>query len=96
MNEALLILGITTAIGAVGWMIKSVIGVYGQLTDSINKLNISITAMNGVLLSMQQSSDDFGEGCKNRHETVDNRLNAHSARLNEHDKDIAILKVKIP
>jgi hypothetical protein len=94
MKEALFILGISTAIAAIGWMIKSVIGVYAQLTNSINKLNISITAMNGVLLSMQQNSDAFGEGCENRHSVVDKRLNAHSERLIEHEKDIAVLKAQ--
>lgn len=89
--NALIILGITTILGAIGWVISKSLSIYKDLTDSINRLNLSITGVNGVLLSMQQGNDSLIKTCDERHDVVETRLNEHAHRLNEHDKKIVEL-----
>lgn len=74
---------------------KSIIETHMQLSESINKLQIAITALNGVILSMQQNNDVFTIGCQNKHAIVDKRLDAHSQKLSEHEKKIVELDTKI-
>jgi hypothetical protein len=66
-----------------------------QLTESINKLQLSITGLNGLLMSMQQGNDTFSQGCAKTHHIVDKRLDDHARTLREHEKSITALEVKI-
>jgi len=66
-----------------------------ELSESINKLQLAITGLNGVILSMQQSNDSFIKGCRDKHEVIDNRLNVHARRLDEHEKKIIEFDFKI-
>ena len=93
--HALIIVGVTTFIGVLGWIINKLLSVYDELTTSINKLNLSITGMNGVLLSLQNGNDSFSKTCGEKHLVVDARLNDHSRRLNEHEKKIVEIDTKV-
>jgi hypothetical protein len=66
-----------------------------QLTESINKLQLSITGLNGIMLSIQQGSDTFAKGCTDKHTKIDRKLEDHEQRLIEHDRKIVVMEVKV-
>jgi hypothetical protein len=67
---------------------------YDDLSASVNKLQLTLTGLNGIILSIQEKNDMLQGSCKDRHSIVDTRLNEHSKRLDEHDKQITRLEVK--
>ena len=93
--HALIIVAVTTLIGVLGWIINKILAVNEELSKSINKLNLSITGMNGVLLSIQEGGDSFSQSCHEKHTVVDARLNEHSRRLNEHEKKLVEIDTKV-
>ena len=74
---------------------KSIIDTHLQLTESINKLQLAISGLNGVILSMQQSNDTFTKGCSDKHTIINKRLDDHASRLNQHENKIVELDTKI-
>ena len=56
---------------------------YDDLADSVNKLQLTLSGLNGIILSIQDKNDTFNESCKHRHLVVDNRLDNHSKRLDD-------------
>ena len=39
-----------------------------ELRESVNKLQITLTGLNGIIIAMQEKSDIFSEGCKSKHD----------------------------
>lgn len=74
---------------------ESINATYKELSASINKLQIAITGLNGIILSMQDKNDIFTTGCKDKHGALDKTLHIHDKRLNEHEKKIVALEVKV-
>lgn len=66
-----------------------------ELRESVNKLQITLTGLNGIIIAMQEKSDIFSEGCKSKHDIVNHRLNEHARQIDEHEKKIAELAVKV-
>lgn len=66
-----------------------------ELSGSINKLQLAITGLNGVILSMQQSNDTFTKGCRDKHSHIDKKLDEHARILDEHGKKLVEFDVKI-
>lgn len=65
-------------------MNKSII----DLNEQITRLGMSITALNGTVMSQDMAYSDFKI-------TVCERLKKHGEQIDEHDKQIAILGTKI-
>jgi hypothetical protein len=59
-----------------------------RLNDSVGDLKASISGMNAIVMANDEKFND-------RKQTVDNRLNDHSKRLDCHETDIAVLKEKV-
>lgn len=68
------------------------IKVQDDLTVSVNKLQVTLTGLNGIILSVQEKNDLLQGSCKERHETVDTRLTDHSKRLNDHENKLIKLE----
>jgi hypothetical protein len=64
------------------------------LTESINKLQLAISGLNGIILTIQQSNDIFSQSCNKTHTIVDKKLDDHDKMLNEHGKKIIELDFK--
>ena len=62
---------------------------YDDLADSVNKLQLTLSGLNGIILSIQDQNNLFQAHCKERHETVNKRLDEHSKQLDEHSLQIA-------
>lgn len=65
-----------------------------KLNESVNKLQITITGMSAVVQANKDNVDTYKREHEKSHEIVDRRLNSHSVKLNEHDKEITKLKSK--
>jgi hypothetical protein len=74
---------------------KSIIDTHLQLSESINKLQLAITGLNGVILSMQQSSDTFSKGCQDKHNTINKRLDEHGKFIDDHRERIVRIETKV-
>lgn len=65
---------------------------YDDLSASVNKLQLTLTGLNGIILSIQERNDMQQVTCKDIHIVVDKRLTEHGRRLDEHDKILIKLK----
>jgi len=74
--------------------IKRLIGLTDRLDASVSRLELTITSMRGEIRANDNKFESFTGGCTDRHKTVDRRLDSHGNRLDEHDKDIAVLLEK--
>lgn len=74
---------------------KTINETHKELSGSINKLQVAITGLNGVILSMQDKNDVFIGSCKEKHITIDSRLNEHGRRLDEHERKIVEFDIKV-
>jgi len=86
-------------IGIIGFFLahyfKQSVASQNDLRESVNKLQITLTGLNGIIMAMQDKSDVFSEGCKVKHNVVDHRLKEHANKLDEHEKKITELSVKV-
>lgn len=73
------------------WLKRSIKS-YDDLADSVNKLQMTLTGLNGIILSIQERNDMSATNCRDRHGVIDTRLREHSQRLDEHDKQITRLE----
>ena len=65
------------------------------LRESVNKLQITLTGLNGIIISMQEKNDMFSDGCRSKHEIIDHRINSHAEQLDRHEKEITELNIKV-
>lgn len=56
-----------------------------NLNESVNKLQNTITGLNATILSQDDRFVTFTGSCKERHATVDHRLNSHAKKLEDHE-----------
>jgi len=61
---------------------------YDDLSESVNKLQLTLTGLNGIILSIQDKNELNTSICKERHSEVERRLSDHKRRLDEHEKII--------
>jgi hypothetical protein len=52
-----------------------------KLTDTVARLDKSITKLDTTITGIKEANDRFDETCKERHTTIDKRLDGHSRRL---------------
>jgi hypothetical protein len=96
MSDAITILIITTLIGVTGfllrWFVRSITkkldentesinATNREMTASINKLQLVLTGLNGTILSLQTENDINKTSCKERHKSIDEKLNDHEERI---------------
>ncbi len=74
-------------LGVIGFFLK-------QLIREIKEMNISIGKLTTVTKVQEKDFSNLKEGCYQKHIIVDNRLNEHAKRLDDHDRNIAVLKSK--
>lgn len=83
------ILGIS---GAVITILLSVIGIFlKMILKTINSLEQTTNILAKSVAVQEANQMNSGIGCLKTHTVIDTRLNEHSRRLNEHDKDLARL-----
>lgn len=70
------------------YYIKSLIANIKSLTESVNEHKLSIE-------TEKVKTNHFRTSCTDTHETVNNRLNAHSSKLADHDHRLTILDERI-
>lgn len=78
IHPAVLTLIASILIAVIGYLvslfIKGVLGTQKELAKSIEKLNLSLTRLNGTIISMQSMNEIFEAGCKERHARIDKAL----------------------
>lgn len=72
-------------LGAVVYFLKKWIESTDSLTRSVNDLKTAVALL-------QSNQTNSSQSCVTAHAIIDKRLNAHSDRLNEHEKEITELK----
>ena len=77
---------IVLLLGIIGYFLSKHIGVTEELTRSVNALNVTV----GLLQNNQMNSS---VNCNLTHVSINTRLNAHSAKLSEHETAITELMV---
>lgn len=65
---------------------------YDDLSESVNKLQLTLSGLNGIILSMQEKNTMFSSNCKEKHVIIDNRLKAHARDLERHEIQITKLE----
>jgi len=66
-----------------------------KLDVSTSKLGDSISGLNGILLSQGEKINSADKACELKHGGVVQRLNTHDDRLNKHSAQIDEIKEKI-
>lgn len=79
---------ITVLLAIVGYFLGRQVNVIEKLTDVVGNLNV-------IVATLKTNQENSSANCTSRHAIIDKRLNAHSERLNEHDKEIAALKIEV-
>ena len=65
---------------------------YDNLSESVNKLQLTLSGLNGIILSLQEKNIMFTNNCKEKHTVVDNRLNDHAKDIERHEIQITKLE----
>jgi hypothetical protein len=65
------------------------------LSQSIDKLNLSLTGLNAMISSMKDMDAKFSDDCTKRHSVIDKRLDAHAGSLKTQENKLVELDTKI-
>lgn len=87
-----LILSLSSAIimlmlGIVAYFVKGLISSSKSVENAVNQLTVSVA-------TERTKNEDFRGNCNVTHKIVNDRLNDHRRRLDEHDKQITKLEFK--
>jgi hypothetical protein len=86
IHPTVLIIVCGVIIGAIGFFLTGFITSSNKsqqkLTETVARLDNSITRLDTTILGIKEANDRFDDGCKERHAVIEKRLNAHSDRLN--------------
>lgn len=77
----------TGLLAIIAYFLRSIHTDFKQFREEVTE--IKILAMN-----LDTRTHDLSVSQDQKHHVIDTRLNNHSAKLQEHDKEIAVLKVK--
>jgi hypothetical protein len=85
IHPTVLIIICGALVGAIGFFtggfIMSSNKAQQKLTDTVARLDNSITRLDTTITGIKEANERFDEVCKERHTTIDSRLNSHSKRL---------------
>jgi len=84
----LMILGASIIVGAIGWLINKGVGIVEQLIVAVNEFRV-------VMASLKEFTENMNENDAAKHCIVDNRLNAHAAKIEAHGLILAEHEIKI-
>ena len=59
-----------------------------ELTTAVNSLQISITGLNAVILSIQDHNSDFGRNCEKKHSHVDRKVSEIASKQEMLEKEV--------
>lgn len=77
-------------IGGVGAVVLGAIGYFmKRFIDSVDRLEQSVTSLTIKVAEASGSNEEKEKYCKDKHDEVNRRLNAHSAQLTDHEKRIS-------
>jgi hypothetical protein len=97
LRIVLVILGIMISI--IGYFLtfyfKRSVESIDKLNDTVGELRGSITGLKAQMIANEEMSSMRQEGCKDRHSIIDTRLREHGEQLDEHEKKIARIEIKI-
>lgn len=89
---------ITTLLAVVGFFVayyfRRSMTSTDKLSDSVNKLQNSITGMNGIILANDEKFQSLKNENEKEHCRTERRLNDHAKRIDEHETRISILEKK--
>lgn len=95
MNEQTFIILLSIA----GSIILLLIGVLGyflkQNVALLKELNISFQTFREDYATTKERVVNLQGNCKEKHDTINVRLNEHGKRLDNHEKDIEVLKHQV-
>ena len=72
-------------LGIIGFFLQKHIKVIELLVSAVNDLNVTVKLL-------QNDQENAATNCSTTHQVIATRLNAHSAKLQEHDISITRLK----
>ena len=75
-------------LGIIGFFLQKHIRVIELLVTAVNSLNVTVKLL-------KNDQDNASTNCSASHQVIASRLNAHSAKLQEHGIAITELKTKI-
>jgi len=82
----------TLLLGVIGYLISLT---FTDLKTSVDRLSKSVSGMNAVMASQQTDFDAFKGQDRDRQGVVDKRLDIHDKKIDNLDKDVAVIKSKI-
>lgn len=109
MSDSVIIFGVGILLSIIGYFVvrfinrstekqdtsaKLIADTHKELSDSITKLQIAITSLNGVILAMQDGNDKFEAGCKDKHLQLGEQLAEHGKKIEDHEKRILVIETK--
>lgn len=77
----------TGLLAIIAYFLRSIHTDFKQFREEVTEIKI-------LAMSLDTRTHDFSVSQDQKHQVIDVRLNNHSAKLQEHDKEIAVLKVK--
>lgn len=86
---------ITLMLTIIGYFIVRFMNSTDKLADNVEKLQLSVSGMNAVIESIKTEQHVKDEACSKSHARHEHRLNNHAGRLDQHEKKITELDVKV-
>ena len=78
---------IVALLTVIGYFLRRQIKATEILSDLVATLNTSVELL-------KNNQGNFSANCSFRHDVIDKRLNSHSDKINQHEKEIAVLQQK--
>jgi len=66
-----------------------------KLNDSVNKLQLTVTGLNGTLLAQDEKFSNLSTNCRDKHSVIDERLKKHGDQLGDHEGRIIKIETKL-
>ena len=65
-----------------------------RLDQTVGKLQISVTALNGTMLAQEDKFDTFSGNCHEKHGQINERLRDHGKQIDNHETRIIKIETK--
>lgn len=75
-------------LGIIGFFLQKHIKVIELLVNAVNTLNVTVKLL-------KNDQDNSSVTCNSQHKTINTRLNAHGAKLHDHDISITELRTQM-
>lgn len=82
--------------GAIILLLISVLGYFlHRIIKVVDNFDLTLRNFSEDYATTKERINNSSVNCREKHEIINHRLNEHGSRLDEHEKDIEVIKIRL-